>query len=72
MITALPPAHVVVGLFIVNNRLETIAHRFLQPPVSIAMLACTGAVAGEGRHRLAALSSLVRRSSKPFVASAPT
>ena len=70
--TALPPPHVVVGLFIVNNSPETMAHRFLQPPVSIAMLACAGAVAGAGRHRLAALSSFARRCSKPFVASAPT
>src|SRR5262249_2889705 len=53
IIIALPPPHVVVGLFIVNNRPETMAHRFLQPPVSIAMLACTGVVAGAGRHRLA-------------------
>jgi hypothetical protein len=48
------------------------AHRFLQPPVSIAMLACAGALVGAGRHRLAALSSFARRSSKSFVASAPT
>jgi hypothetical protein len=48
------------------------AHRFLQPPVSIAMLACAGAVVDAGRNRLAALSSFAKRSSKPFVASAPT
>jgi hypothetical protein len=62
IITALPPAHVVVGLFIVNNRPETIAHRFLQPPVSIAMLTCAAAVAGGdviGWPRL--LSDLARK-----------
>src|SRR5262249_10595061 len=66
------PPHCVVGLLIENNGPETMAHRFRQPPVSIAMLACTGAVAGAGRHRMAAFSSLLRRSSKAFVASAPT
>src|SRR5262249_47956877 len=44
----------------------------LQPTVCIALLASAGAVAGAGPHRSVAFSSLVRRSSKPFVGSAPT
>src|SRR5712692_6067549 len=35
-----PPPHVRVGIFIVKNRRETMAPRFLQPAVCIAILAC--------------------------------